>query len=163
MLMHLARVMLPKVCHISLTLQAVAPKCDGLIISLHDVLSRSSFLKLHGLKFLTFCELQPLSSKLLLQGGNKLLFDFFSLWRTRHLCYCIIVQLVLAYLTLPSICPSFYATKCHIQTLSRVIGCMNAAEGVSEYAAQAFHLLSVVNFLLCRVRLLPIGGKPVRL
>lgn len=38
--------------------------------------------------FLTFRELQPFTSKLLLQGGNKLLFDFFPLWKQGQLCYC---------------------------------------------------------------------------
>lgn len=40
---------------------------------------------------------------------------------------------------------------------------MNAAEDVSEYAAQALHPLCVANVLLGRVRRLPISGKPVRL
>lgn len=69
-------------------------------------LDRHSFLKRHGLKVLTFSELQPLSSKLLLQGGNKLLLDFLSLWRTRATLLAH-VQPVLAHLTLPSICALF--------------------------------------------------------
>lgn len=39
-------------------------------------------LKQKGLDVLTFSELQTLSSKLLLQGSNKFLLDFLSLWRT---------------------------------------------------------------------------------
>lgn len=75
-------------------------------------LDRHSFLKLRGLKVLTFSELQPLSSKLLLQGGNKLLLDFLPLWRTRATLLAH-VQPVLACLTLPSICALLWATKRH--------------------------------------------------
>lgn len=66
--------------------------CDGL-----NLVSRNLFLKLKGLNVLTFSELQTLSSKLLLQGSNKFLLDFLSLWRTTAALLSH-VQLVHAYL-----------------------------------------------------------------
>lgn len=82
---------------------------------------------MEGLTVLTFSELQPLSSKPLLQGSDELLFDFFPLRRTRAtLLVC--VQIPLAYLTLPSVRRLSQAAKRHAQTPWRVVDVKAAAE-----------------------------------